>query len=721
MKPWKAILLCILTGILLLAGCGSNGSDSLSSLSDLSNPDVIRSVSTYPLNRRVRLSWPKIEDENIVAYNVYRAVGGTYAFILIGSVTQMASPHYQDEGDDQNGDGVPDGLENNVSVYYKVTALNRNGRETPLDQSPSYPAVPGSLIYEPITLAVNNLNVFATRNEIFLNWTPAEHEDLSGYNVYRSVSGTNAGLQRVAFVPKEMHSFTDGGVYPNEGYLYEVAPVISQLTPESGEEVNAGFLEGLRSQSKIARPLEGDGTIPRPPGSSPSASFALKAESTVVDSKSGVLLQFTRPSANIDGTAIPDRRTGVDDLINGAYLVYRASKLYSKYELVGIVNGIGSQSISEFFDPGGLPHHYYYLKIADASGNLSDRSDIVSAQAAVPPPTIRDLKAKAADSLGGIVLEFTPILQGGVDPYVYNVFRSTSPDRGFEAIEYALSDEDGAQNRVQFTDQSQELMIGTQYWYKVSASNDGLESSLSAPAGSTPGPARGIVVLQGENAAIWRSYLAGGLLPPANHPAQFWPPHWTRTVDANNNTQFMVNRLGLNGAFLGGGVLFVQPQEAASTSIIRGERLDLEWRVDISAIVNELSPGATPFTSGTVSADVWLYTADDSTGGTYKIFLDNPSELALAGGIRRNAPPGQDGTFNGIQNEINFRDGSVASPIRPVKRLLGTLNISNINDYGTNGLPGPETIYMTIVHSGPTGVTSNFGGLKLDALVLVIH
>ena len=93
MKPWKAILLCILTGILLLAGCGSNGSDSLSSLSDLSNPDVIRSVSTYPLNRRVRLSWPKIEDPNIVAYNVYRAVGGTYAFILIGSVTQMISPH----------------------------------------------------------------------------------------------------------------------------------------------------------------------------------------------------------------------------------------------------------------------------------------------------------------------------------------------------------------------------------------------------------------------------------------------------------------------------------------------------------------------------------------------------------------------------------------------------------------------------------------------------
>ncbi|MBW7876750.1 MAG: hypothetical protein H3C47_12260 [Candidatus Cloacimonetes bacterium] len=717
------IVFLLITGISLMffAGCGTNGSESLQSLNDIRNPDIVKNVQVFPLHRKVRFSWDADPNPNIIGYKIYRATGGAIDFVEIATVSQMPNPWYLDEGDDQNKDGIGDGLENNVLVYYKITGLDRNGRESPVGSSAGYPAIPGSVILEEsINIGVQDIKIFATYNQVFLAWTPVVHTQLSGYNVYRSTSGQNSGMQKIAYIPKEQSSFIDGGVSPSEGYRYEVSPVFNQLSSGSNTSISAGFLEGLRSQSKIANPRFGNATIPKPPGSSPLAAFGIKAEVTVLNSSSGVLLQFTRPTGNIDGSTLPDHKTGEDDLINGAYLIFRSDKLYGKYDLVGIVENVGSQSISDYFDPYGKDSHYYYVLVGDSSGNLSDRSDIASALAAVPPATVRDPVARASESFGGIVISFGPNSSTGTDSNTYNIYRSTEIERGYVAIRHGFPDEDPLANKIQFTDLSPELMIGQTYYYKVSVSRNGMESSLSSPAAASPGPARGLVVLQGENAAIWISPFPGAQIPPANHPGQFWPDHWVRS-NTNGGRDLRIFREGLHAPYLGNGVLKIEPQEAASASIIKGERVDLEWRVDIRTIVDPTSPGLTPLTTGTVTADVWLFTADDESTGQYKIFLDSPSEIVLANGLRRNSPPGQDGFFNGIQAEINFRDSSTSRPLRPNRRMIGTMNFNFLNDTGTNGLADTETVYMSIVHSGPVGTASNFGSLKLDALVLVIH
>ena len=135
---------------------------------------------------------------------------------------------------------------------------------------------------------------------------------------------------------------------------------------------------------------------------------------------------------------------------------------------------------------------------------------------------------------------------------------------------------------------------------------------------------------------------------------------------------------------------------------------------------------------GTITADVYLQTADDNLGGQYKIFVDDFP-------IDDTVPPGASIAANqcfrldGIQTDINFRDNTFSSPIQPTRRLIGTLKIDHIFDPGvvqgsvpsgcSSQIYGTETIYMSLLHSGPTvqNVQDNFGDLKLDALILVLR
>ena len=146
--------------------------------------------------------------------------------------------------------------------------------------------------------------------------------------------------------------------------------------------------------------------------------------------------------------------------------------------------------------------------------------------------------------------------------------------------------------------------------------------------------------------------------------------------------------------------------------------VDLMWRVDISSIIGGAVGGA-------VTADVYLQSADDNLGGSYKIFVDDKV-------IHRGLPPGTepptavDSGFDGIQTQINFRDSSFSTPLQPTRRLIGTLRIDHLADYGVSTSPfaDTETIYMTLIHAGPiqsSESNKDFGHLKLDALILVLR
>lgn len=714
MKKTLILVAGIILTLLVIAGCGG-GTDSIDSLLDVRNPDVVKNVTAFSAHRRIRITWERNANADVIGYNIYRSNSASGGFKLIGSVGQVTAPFYQDEGDDSDLDGIPDGLPNNQTQFYKVTAFDRNGRETPLSFSAAIPATAGVLPNETIDLAVENVRAYAGKSEAYVSWNPIDHDQIFGYNVYRSTSGSSSGFQLVAITSAEVTSFIDGGLSQMEAYIYQVSPAVSELEDITGKTLTSGLLEGRRTESRAVRIQDTDATVPKPPGSSPGAPFSVKAQGDVIiGGNKGVLLQFTRPTANTDGSVLGD---GVgDDLVSGAYLIYRSTSLFGHYDLIGILENIGSVPIAEFFDPKGQPNHFYHLKVGDNFGNISARSDIASASGAVPPPTVKTLSATSGQGFGSIEIRWGELSGMRLDGY--NIYRSPEKDRGFVAIGFNINDEDPDPDVVKFTDVSSALNLGQTYYYKISATANGLESSLSVATAASPGPANGIVVLEGENAVKIDSFLTGiNRTPPANHPAQFWPPHWGLTPQENNSFQ----RLGFHSPFLGNGALLIAPVNMATSDIENGERVDLMWRVDISSIIGGAVGGA-------VTADVYLQSADDNLGGSYKILVDDkPINILLPPGTE--PPTAVDSGFDGIQTQINFRDSSFSTPLQPTRRLIGTLRIDHLADYGVSTSPfaDTETIYMTLIHAGPIFQPSeinedtNFGHLKLDALILVLR
>lgn len=691
-----SFVISLIIALLGFSGCGG-GDESIESLLDVRNPSVVNNISAYPSYKRVRLTWVQSTDTSIIGYNVYRSSANSGGFTLISSVGQMATPYFQDEGPDNNSDGIPDGLTNNITHFYKVTAFDKTGRETPLSLAAAVSAIPGQLPNNSANLAVSNVNVYGGRNEIYVSWDRLDHQNVFGYNVYRSVSTGNSGFELIALTPQNQNSFVDGGLSPFESYIYQIAPAVSEIDTITGDRLSTGLLEGRRTESHAARTKDNDSTVPKPPSSSPSSN-PMQASKVMQNGREGVQIQFSRPTSNTDGTIIADN----DDIVSGGYIIYRSSVLLSEYKIIGIIENPGSQPNVSFFDPWGTETHYYKVRIGDNFGNLSDASDIVSISSNVPPPTVKSLNATSGQGFGSIEIAWSESVSQGQGIDSYSVYRSESLNHGFAPIAHNVVDQDPDPNFFKYTDTSAALNIGTTYYYKVAAIKSSLESSLSAATAARPGPANGIRSLEGENAVKFDSYIAGATkiarTPPDQRP-QYWPTH------------FDTQHIGLPTPFSGNGVLWIKPTKGPGEDITLGERIDLTWQVDIQALVGSEGTG------GTISADVYMSSLDDNTTGQYRILIDDRE-------IDRNRAPGQSEIipFNGIQAEVNFKDSTFSTPLRPTRRLLGTLIFENINDYGNVNHPagqgsnfaGTETVWMSVIHTGA-------GDLKLDNLYLVIH
>ncbi|MBW7877427.1 MAG: hypothetical protein H3C47_15725, partial [Candidatus Cloacimonetes bacterium] len=632
----------VMTTIVLLvfAGCGSGG-DSINRILDPQNPAVVKNVSAYPANRRVRIVWAKSEDPSIVGYNIYRSTDVNAGFTRIGSVGQVTAPSFQDEGADVNGDGLPDGLSNNVTHFYKVTAFDRSGRETPVDLSPSISATPGQLPSQTADLAVSNVRAYAGKSQAFIAWDRIEDERIHGYAVYRSISGVSGGKILVAITDKLVHSWHEGGLSNAESYVYSVSPVLNEIDNDASSADRSGLLEGRPTEARAVNPGIGDATIPKPPGSSPNAPYSVKALQETQSGKSGVLLQFTRPVANTDGSILADH----DDLIKGAYLVYRSLNAFNQFQLIGILENAGSAVQLEFFDPYGTASHFYYVKVGDESGNISEKSDIASINVqGSPPPTVKYIEAKSGAQFGQVEISWQPVTGRRITGY--NLYRSLVRDNAYIQVGSGIQDNDSdPSNLIRFQDSSQALNLGQTYFYKASAIADGMESSLSSPAAGTPGPSSGIFIVEGEN-AVKRIQGTGP-------NAQFFPDHFTR------NGKITASREGLSGSFSGDGVITVEPQFPATSNIVAGERIDLVWRVDIRSRVGDSAGGA-------IQADVYMVTADEANSGRWRIFLDDKFiPDSIAPGTEPNSA--FDTGFDGIIAEYDFKNTKAQSPIQPTR------------------------------------------------------
>ncbi|MBN2688729.1 MAG: fibronectin type III domain-containing protein, partial [Deltaproteobacteria bacterium] len=186
--------------------------------SDLSAPikgstiPVVRNLSVRDdMIREIELTWDHIPSPLIKGYYVYRGTQESGEFSKIKKVDRSStdkSPtmRYTDE----------QGLGDNVTYYYKVTAYNGDNKET----SPSVPASATTKGKPPV---VKDLKATGGQvKQVTLEWKGNSQEEVRGYVVYRSgeTYGTYTRIDKIS--GREKKNFVDKKLDDNGTYCYRI-------------------------------------------------------------------------------------------------------------------------------------------------------------------------------------------------------------------------------------------------------------------------------------------------------------------------------------------------------------------------------------------------------------------------------------------------------------------------------------------------------------------
>ena len=191
-------------------------------------PAVPTNVNIFEsFDGEIGIEWQNNSELDLKGYNVYRRTDST-KYILI----KFTSDNYI----------IDDSLNYNTTYYYEITAVNTSN----LESSPSaeVSATPKN-VYKPYP--VQNITINARNWEdtisVYLSWVPSGETDISGYNIYKSVSPTFAADSStiIAFTKNDYYSDTSNlKLYTN--YYYKVRAIdkgglISDETPAVTDEI----------------------------------------------------------------------------------------------------------------------------------------------------------------------------------------------------------------------------------------------------------------------------------------------------------------------------------------------------------------------------------------------------------------------------------------------------------------------------------------------------
>jgi fibronectin type 3 domain-containing protein len=557
------VLLCFVT--ITIWGCG--GVNDVTSLIDLQAPATVKQIIATPADQRVRLAWSTNSEDDLVGYNIYRSSSSSSGFELVGSTGISQSPYFQDEGPDVNGDNLPDGLVNNMRYFYKITAFDRQGRESSQDLASVVSAVPGDLPAGQDNLEVKNVRVYGGPGITEITWDLNLNSQVYGYKIYRNELGQSSSFVAIAIVPQNTNSFSDSGLTMESEFVYRVAPITSDLA------------EGRQTESRAVRSMYGDSTTPKPPGHD-----AVNSPFTILSAGSGgVSMQWGRPTENTDGSLIPGSG-GTNDLVGGGFIIYRGTSLYGSFRPVGILENIGTEITYSYTDPYGTTSHYYYVKAFDNSGNLSSVSAVIAANLTVQvPKMVQDVDAFASVTEGAIKITWT--LESSATSG-YRIYRSENRDYGYQPLSGVMP-----ATLNWYTDAGSGLSLGETYWYKVSgvsttSGGEMLEGSPSTSAPATPGPSDGVFYLEAEDATI---------------------------VQYSSSTDWQaLSRQAFPDPFHGRGALYMYP---SSTAVPGTAFATLQWSMEIDAA----GPGGSVHTY-----DVYMSVVRNSSAGIFDLFIQEP-------------------------------------------------------------------------------------------------
>lgn len=474
-----SVLLLLLAGVIWAPGCGDES--DVGSLLDVRAPAAVASLQAFPADQKVRLTWSPAPEKDVLGYNIYRAAAADGTFNLVGSTGIQQAPFFQDEGDDLNGDLVPDGLTNQLTFFYKVTAFDREGRETPLNLAAAVSATPGVQPGALQDLFVTNVRAYGGDQRVIITWDLNPNAQVFGYFVYRQELGAPTGFQVAALVAQGRGFFIDAGMANGSEFVYAIAPVTRDL------------FEGRRVESRAVRTDPGDFTVPKPPGSDQVAG----ALTLLSVGASGVTIRWGRPTENTDGSLLLP--PALDDLVGGGFIVFRSLTPEGDFEPIGILENVGSETTFTYTDPRGSDLHFYMVRAFDRLGTLSDDSRHLGVGGTIVPDVIRGVDAFASTSFGTISVswDLDPTAVSG-----YRVFRSTRRDRGYVQISGNLPP---TQNF--FQDGIALLQTGQTFFYRVAGlsqlpSGEIIQGALSDPVPAVAGPSDGVFYLAAEDATV---------------------------------------------------------------------------------------------------------------------------------------------------------------------------------------------------------------------------
>ncbi len=155
---------------------------------------------------KIGIEWQSNSELNLNGYNIYRRTDSTNYKLI-----RFTTDNYL----------IDDSLNYNTTYFYEITAVNNSK----LESSPSIEvsATPKN-IYKPYQ--IRNITINARNWEdtisIYLSWIPSGETDISGYDIYRSISPSyNAdSLTKIAYTTEDNYSDTSNlELYTNYYYI----------------------------------------------------------------------------------------------------------------------------------------------------------------------------------------------------------------------------------------------------------------------------------------------------------------------------------------------------------------------------------------------------------------------------------------------------------------------------------------------------------------------
>ncbi|MBC8186154.1 choice-of-anchor D domain-containing protein [candidate division KSB1 bacterium] len=188
---------------------------------DTTAPSIPKNFEAISGDQQVTLTWAANTEQDLNYYKIYRSQTQNFTPTANDSFAAVFKP---------NTSYVDNGVSNEQTYYYRITAVDQAGNES--DFSGEASATPQD---KTAPSTPQNLQATPGDQQISLSWATNSEPDLSYYKIYRSQSQnfTPSANDSIAVVFKPNTSYIDNNVINGQTYYYKISAV-----DQAGNESN---------------------------------------------------------------------------------------------------------------------------------------------------------------------------------------------------------------------------------------------------------------------------------------------------------------------------------------------------------------------------------------------------------------------------------------------------------------------------------------------------